>query len=154
MLKTNFTYNQINPQLNRIKNEIKPEIKNQIYRFHEPVNEFTWVNAVNNMEKFLKKRPEIIQKQLTEYFGIQDVELESFVLYPNPASDHVWLKFVADHAAFMPVFIMDLKGSIYYDAQLYCFQEGENIIRLDFDLPSGVYLVKAGGKSMKMVVSR
>ena len=154
LLKTNFTYNQICPQLNGIRNEIKPEIKNQIHRFHEPVNEFTWVNAVNNMEKFLKKRSDIILQQMTDFFGIQNIELKSFALYPNPASDHVWLKFIAAHAAFMPIFIMDLKGSIYYDAQLYCFQEGENIIRLDFDLPSGVYLVKAGGRSMKMVVSR
>lgn len=154
LLRIKFTYNQINSQLQRIRNEIKPEIKNQIHRFHDPVNELTWVNAMSNMEKFLKKRPDIILQQMTDFFGIQNLELKSFALYPNPASDHVWLKFIADHAAFMPIFIMDLKGSIYYDAQLYCFQEGENIIRLDFDLPSGVYLVKAGGKSMKMVVSR
>lgn len=152
--KNEFAYNQTSPYLTRIRNEIKPEIKNQIHRFHEPVNELTWVNAVNNMDKFLKKRPEIVWQELNEYFDFPDIELDSLSFYPNPTQGHINIRVIVDRNAILPVSITDMQGRLQEEVQLRSFQSGVNIFRLDFDLPSGLYFIRIGRKSMKMVVSR
>jgi hypothetical protein len=75
--------------------------------------------------------------------GLQDgIDNESFVVYPNPASDKLTAEFTANQSVDGVAVIKDLKGNNVLEINIL-YHVGKNILTLDLStFPNGLYLLQ------------
>ncbi|MGH1335512.1 MAG: VPS10 domain-containing protein [Aureispira sp.] len=79
------------------------------------------------------------------------VDINRFVLYPNPFSDKINLQLYAPMAAQLPYTITNTLGQILHEGTFQT-QEGVNNFALPMgDLPKGFYLFNTQGKMVKLI---
>jgi len=80
-----------------------------------------------------------------------NIDIYSFVVFPNPFKEGVSLQFHAEMEASLPFRITNLLGQTLEKGNLKC-QKGLNTFPLPMnDLPQGVYLLHAEGKMIKLI---
>ncbi len=83
----------------------------------------------------------------------EDLGLSNFTIYPNPASDRVWLEWSLEKDADLRISLLNLNGQVLLENQTLSLSQGSHRSHIDIsNLPKGMYLVRLS--SRKGVVSR
>ena len=143
-------YSKTKPILDNIEQQIRGEIQPQVERFSVPNSITEWNTACYNLHLFLRDRREEFENQTKIFFGLSDDDVD-FVCYPNPSSNG-WInvKFITDDNLLDDVVIYDINGKcVFRDSFLSI---GGGSVPISHQLSSGVYVLKIGPYSKKIVV--
>jgi hypothetical protein len=151
LLNTAFSYEVTKPIFDNIKATIIGEIPYQSERFGFPVSMDSWDVDMRRVDWFLCHRGEMIQEPLQVLvLGMPEAQQNQILCYPNPFSGELHICFDAEAFDKDEIAIYDMMGRKVF-AQPYLFTEGENHITIGPDLPSGLYLLKVGSYSQRIL---
>ena len=156
LINTYLSYNYTHLYLNKAQNLIQDEVARQSERFGKPTNMKLWNKRIEEVDKFLRQRPQILLDSLSDYFNFKDFSYKiakSIVIYPNPATNQFSIFFNADNFGITRIIIKDMQGRICYKNSLF-YAEGENRIPIQCNLRDGTYIVSIGNISKKLVIAR
>ena len=149
--ETCFSYESTWPYLEEYRNTVKGEIANQAERFVFPWHYWMWQADMDTVDVFLRNRCAVYEQELLDFLSVEESENKGFAIYPNPSSGDFCIVIDSDASATLPVELYDMKGKqvIMENKSL---QFGENILYLQTDLPSGLYLIKVGSAIKRIII--
>ena len=151
LLNTAFSYEVTKPIFDNIKATIIDEVPLQSERFGFPTNMDTWNDDMRRVDWFLFRRCEMIQEPLQMLLvGLPETQQSQFLCYPNPFSGDLHICFDSDAVGATEISIYDLFGRKVF-AQSCMLSHGYNDIMLQPNLCAGVYVLKLGCQTMKIV---
>ena len=89
--------------------------------------------------------------RLRDFFEAEDNNTNIQVLYPNPVRDELHLILWSDGFAMNDIEVFDLMGRKLY-SQKVVLMEGENYLDLSCPYASGIYVLRFGNKTQKIVI--
>ncbi len=145
-----LSYRNTEPYLKEITNRIRDEIQNQVERFHIPVSVSEWHQECGKIDEFLRDREEVFQEQTDRFFNLTN-EIDQIVCYPNPMSGgQLNIKFSQNENMFGDISIYDLTGRCVF--RDYFLKYGDKTVTIYPKLSQGVYVLRVGELSQKIVV--
>ncbi len=154
VIPKHFTYKRTKPYLDKIILLLKDEVPRQVHRFNRPQSIKERNHYCQNIDAFLGARENQFMNLTKNFFHLSDKGISTMLCYPNPLpkGERLSLRITADHDCSPWVSVYDLHGRYHY-AQYLFLTEGENTVTLPMNLPSGMYLVKIGTISQKVIVT-
>jgi len=151
LLLHRLNYSHTGPILNAMRTEIEGEVADQSYRFGFPASVSQWSEHVERIDDFLRGRNIRIMEQLEEFLGVfSGEETASFSCYPNPFSEEIHISIAADNSGANEIALYDIMGrKVFAKAVDLC--EGPNEVTIYPNLKGGVYLLKIGSRTTKIV---
>jgi hypothetical protein len=150
LVSTTFSYQNTKPYFDYIKQTLQDEVPNQIERFHCPETYSTWENyCMPVIDFFLRERPENILEALDDFVSVDQFLTSVLGCYPNPSCDEIHIGIEAEGFGAKEVVICDLLGRKVFSETVVA--ENGNEIILNPELPAGVYVLKMGGHSQRIV---
>lgn len=148
---TTFAYPNTKPYFDTIKAALQYEVPNQTHRFGSPSSYSSWLYycmaVINN---FLMDRPVSILASLNEFLSIEPLLINDFEIYPNPSYDEIHLRLDAEGLSAHEVGIFDMLGRKVF--MMPCLlKEGRNEITFNPNLSPGVYIIKVGNHTQRIV---
>lgn len=144
--RTSFYYYQL-------VNEIQGQIDNQVARFHSPQSYIKWQSAANRIRNYLKGATLDLKNELVAGLHLEESDVQEVVCYPNPCVEDLNINFQIKKSGIVPIQIVDVQGHTYYSKEFY-FEEGENQMKITTKLPTGIFLVKVGDVTQKVIILR
>ena len=103
------------------------------------------------IDQFLRERPLKIIEELNKFMvGFEESEVADFQCYPNPFSDEIHVCFEASTFGVNEINIYDVLGRKVY-GQACLLSHGINEMTLRPHLPAGVYVLKMGSLTQRIV---
>lgn len=151
---THFLTDDIVSYFDMLCGLIEAEVPRQSERFAFPQNLERWETDVNKVRSFIMTLNQVTQAELAGllHSGVAEQPFTPLV-YPNPFSDQLRLCVSSAEAKESELCIMNLLGQTLY-RKAVSLAVGENVITLETNLSSGVYLLKLGPYSSKIVCKR
>lgn len=151
--KTYFTYKKTKPYLNKIQQLLTEEIPHQAHRFNNPESLEKWNEACQKIDQFLAGREEQFWQMTHDFFQIEDDNITSMVCYPTPLhkGNPLNLLIMAKSDCSVWVSSYDLNGRLVHGQYIF-LREGENRIPISLGNRTGVYVVKVGKETCKVIV--
>lgn len=148
---TTFAYPNTKPYFDTIKAALQYEVPNQTHRFGSPISYSSWLYysmaVINN---FLMDRPVSILASLNEFLSIEPLLINDFEIYPNPSFGEIHLRLDAEGLSAHEVGIFDMMGREVF--MMPCLlKEGRNEITFNPNLSPGVYIIKVGNHTQRIV---
>ena len=148
---TTFAYPNTKPYFDTIKAALQYEVPNQTHRFGSPISYSSWLYysmaVINN---FLMDRPVSILASLNEFLSIEPLLINDFEIYPNPSFGEIHLRLDAEGLSAHEVGIFDMMGRKVF--MMPCLlKEGRNEITFNPNLSPGVYIIKVGNHTQRIV---
>ena len=143
---SNLQFESVSSIFESIVTTIAPEIPNQVHRFGNPLDYYSWDLGVSRVRGFLQER---VGNYLDAYEAYEPGKMHDyqsntndFVIYPNPTEDVVYIKMLDGRSREMRFVLWDAMGHVILSEKRYLPACQE--IVLGSGLPSGVYFVKSG----------
>ena len=154
LMMDQLNYERILPYYNALRAEVEYEIPNQCARFRFPQDVERWENDMAIVENFLFGLNGWMQTQLygfceQHHIGVDELT-SSFLCYPNPFSDEIHISFEASTLEANEINIYDMLGRKVY-GQACLLELGYNEMTLRPHLPAGVYVLKMGSRTQRIV---
>ena len=150
LASTTFSYQNTKPYYDYIYQVLLPEVPNQVERFNCPQAYSSWENyCMPVIDFFLRERPEKIIEALNNFVSVDEFLAYVFSCYPNPFSDEIHIDMEAENFGANEVIIYDLLGKMVFSKKIVA--ENSNEITLNPELPAGVYVLKVGSHSQRIV---
>lgn len=154
LMSGQLQYSYIAPYFNMLREAIRDEIPNQCQRFGFPSDVDQWERDMTHVYYFLCSLNERMLTGLLEFYeqhydGMEE-RLVSFQCYPNPFSDEIHLCFEASTLGVNEIDIYDVLGRKVY-GQACLLSHGINEMTLRPHLPAGVYVLKMGSLTQRIV---
>ena len=151
LLNTSFSNEVTSPIFEEIKLRIEPEVPLQSERFGFPESMEEWASDMAKVEYFLRARPNYVLEPLNDLLiGIpENQSVESIMCFPNPFSDEIHLRLLSDDNKVGEIAIYDVLGRKVL-SEAFSTETG-NEITLNPSLPAGVYVLKVGSHSRRIV---
>ena len=132
---------------------MKEEIPQQSYRFNNPKNITEWEEYCQDLDKFLLEREYQFWLDTKKFFHLKEDEISSVTCYPNPIRQggKLNLQITADDNCTIWISVYDLNGRYTY-GQYFFLQQGDNTVQLNMEFHSGVYFIKTGPFTKKVIV--
>ena len=102
------------------------------------------------IDYFLRERPEKIIETLSDFLSIDEPLAVAVGCYPNPFTDEIRIGVEAEGFGAEEVALYDLLGRKVF-VQPCCLNSGHNEIVLRPNVKSGVYLLKLGNLTKKVI---
>ena len=132
---------------------VEGEIASQSERFGFPESLNRWEEDMEKAEAFFRTRHAYFQGELLPYITFNDTATTTFFCAPNPAIGEFTIILQSDHNIILPLTIYDVMGRVVYTQELYVFT-GENLFPLQTRLEAGVYLVKIGEATNRLIITK
>ena len=152
LVSTVFAYENTKPYFDYIKLKLQPEVPNQMERFGSPPSSMAeWeLYCMGVIDQFLRERPVEILEELNDFLTIDEPQVAGFQCFPNPSSNEIHLLFDGEAFGKGEIAIYDLIGRKVF-AQSVTWDSGFNEITLNPDLQAGVYVLKMGSHTEKII---
>ena len=146
-----LTYENMSRYYFHIKELLTPEIGPQSFRFGNPDNFDFWNWACTLTDDFLINREETYAQEWSRFMDVdENMVIRSLFCYPNPFSDKIHIIVNAERKESKEIAIYDMMGrKVFATTCGDC--EGSNEIILHPALPAGVYVMRVGAYSTKIV---
>ena len=144
-----FVYSNTSQVFNHICDLLRPEIDAQSYRFGNPSSVAFWNYACTLTDQFLQDR---VDSYLAEWdsFVMEVPEYHTFFLcYPNPSFGEIRLRLNGETMPKGELAIFDILGQKVFSEIVVA--ENSDEITVNPDLAPGVYVLKIGGHSQRIV---
>jgi hypothetical protein len=151
--KSCFSYKKTKPYLNKIQRLLRDEIPRQSHRFNNPENLKKWEDACQIIDQFLSGRVDQFWQMTNDFFLIGDNNITSMRCYPNPltSGNPLNLLVTTEGDGSVWVSVQDLNGR-FIQGQYIFLQNGENRIPMEMGNHKGVYIVKVGKETNKVII--
>lgn len=153
LAETVLQYRNMYYYLNRIVATVQDQVGDQVARFQNPTSFDKWQSSLEHINSFLRKRELTIKFEITDYLHLEASDVQEVVCYPNPCVEDLNINFQIKKSGIMPIQIVDVQGHTYYSKEFY-FEEGENQMKITTKLPTGIFLVKVGDVTQKVIILR
>ena len=151
LLSSQFTYRVTKAYYDDAAALVRGEVPSQCERFGLPLSLGQWEYDITAVDRFLRTRVENMIDRLRDFFEAEDNNTNIQVLYPNPVSDELHLILWSDGFAMNDIEVFDLMGRKLY-SQKVVLMEGENYLDLSCPYASGIYILRFGNKTQKIVI--
>lgn len=150
--ETHFSYAATKPYLEEYRNAVSGEIAQQAQRFGFPWNYWKWQFEMDSTDMFLQRRCSIFEQELAAFLSI-DENNGTFVrtCYPNPSSGQFTFSLFCERECLLPLEVYDVRGQKVYH-EMKRVDVGENAFMLDLQLASGLYLLRLGGITERIII--
>ena len=119
------------------------EIPRQSERFGFPHSLARWKREMDTIDVFMSKRSEAFEKQMFDILSVDETQNVDFTCYPNPSKG----TFIIDLGSFADkisqIDIYDFMGRKVLTA---------NNTKIECDLPKGIYFIKIGNSTQKIII--
>ena len=153
LLHSAFAYETTKPITDEAIQTLKGEIPNQVMRFGNPESADIWERHMEAINEFLWLRMDYILAQLDDHYLSDTPQLSIDAVYPSPAQDEIRIRVDSDKTVLRDVLVFDTNGRLLSSTPSV-FGIGETEITLSVHLSSGVYVIRIGGSSKKVVIVR
>ena len=151
LASTVFSYQNTKPYFDDIKQTLKFEVPYQIERFGFPNSYSTWEwYCMAVIDRFLRERPASIIEEMNVIFAVDEEQSFALSCCPNPFSEEIGLSLEAVGFGVDEIAIYDLLGRKVF-SQPCLMHQGHNEIRLHPNLKVGVYVLKLGCHTIKII---
>ena len=148
---TTFSYHRVKPFYDYIYQALEYAVPDQIERFSSPHTLSSWENySMPVTHYFLMLRPEQVIAELNDFMSVEEPESITAECYPNPFNEEIRIKVESEGFGAKEIAVYDLMGRKVF-AQPCCLNRGLNEIVLSPDLNAGVYLMRLGDRTLKIV---
>ena len=148
---TVFDYQNTKPFFDYIKQALRFEVPNQTERFNSPSSFSTWewyCMAVINA--FLSSRPSAILEQMNEFLSVEEPTVAVLQCFPNPFTEEIHINMASDVFGAKGIGIYDMMGREVFSVPCLV-TEGQNEITLYPKLSPGIYVLKVGNHTQRIV---
>lgn len=139
-LNSTFHPDTVLGMIDRYKALYLPLVPEHIYRWHIPNDVIKWMHNTDMLTKFALQRPSHIILQLVKNFG------NAVHIYPNPTDGNFHIQHFMGESDEIKIEITSMTGTRVY-IQTIIPGNGDDI-RVEVDLPGGVYLLSVKNKNM------
>ena len=143
-----FDYETTNQFFDYAASLVRNEIPQQSARFHKPSSMTSWENGIASINSFLSNRVENMREKIHEFTTVDEYLAAAVSVYPNPTHGVINLAFNS--------FENDLSDSMIelYDSMGRLVFASDYSESFTVDLPSGLYILKIGNFTQRIVVQR
>jgi hypothetical protein len=145
-----FLYENTYPLYQSIVDTLRPNVGSHVHRFGNPTSMSAWENGNTYTNGFLSHRAETFWENWYGFVGLKEHTEVTACVFPNPSSEEIHLSFDSDAFGITEIAIYDLMGRKVY-VQQSGITQGHNDITLHPDLRAGVYVLKWGCQTIKIV---
>jgi hypothetical protein len=150
LLNTTFDYSETGQIYNHIRLAVEAEVPYQSERFAYPTSVDSWNEGMARVNWFLMRRSESILPILDGFVGVDDQMREPWTCYPNPSSSEIHIYLCTNELNANEISIYDMLGRKVY-VQSCLKTEGRIEITIQPQLEAGIYLLRIGGYTQKIV---
>ena len=145
-----FSYDFMKNYLEDYRRTTQNDIPKQSQRFGFPKSVAKWERDMDTVDKFLRNRNLYYDNELQGFFAIEENFLLNYC-YPNPSSGNFVVSFYSNINETAPVRIYDCMGRLVW-LDYNKIEPGNNIIEFNVDLTPGLYIVKLGKSTKKIII--
>lgn len=151
--KKYFTYKRTKPSLKQITRLLEDEIPQQSQRFNNPKNVREWERSCHEIDLFLLERENRFWQDTKNFFHLKEDAISSVTCYPNPIRQgrSLNLQIATEDDCTVWASVYDMNGR-YINGQYFFLLKGDNTLQLDMDFLSGIYFIKMGSYTKKVIV--
>lgn len=151
LVYSTLSYQNTKPYFDYIKASLTNEVPNQSHRFGSPISYSSWLYySMRVIDEFLSERPEAIIESLNGFLSIEQATTLDLHCYPNPFSSELHINIVTDSFGTNEICIYDMLGRRVF-AMPCLLYNGNNEIVLHPQLEAGIYLLRTGNYTQKIV---
>lgn len=144
-----FLYENTFPIYHDIVEALRPNIESQRHRFGYPSSIGDWEYGNDRINEYLEHRVENYLVEWEYFTDLPEYMEEMVSVYPNPSSGEIHLRFNAESTSDVWIAIYDVLGRKVFSKTVGADYGDE--ITLNPELPAGVYVLKVGGHSQRIV---
>ena len=145
-----FLYENTYPLYQSIVDTLRPNVGSHVHRFGNPTSMSAWENGNTYTNGFLSHRAETFWENWYGFVGLKEHTEVTASVSPNPFSDEFQISFDADASGATEIAIYDLMGGKVF-VMPYDVYAGNNQITLNPNLSAGVYVLRIGGRTQRIV---
>lgn len=153
LLNSAFSVPYLQSVWNDYRQTVENEIASQSERFGFPKNITQWNDDMEKTVEFFRTRNDYFQQEILSFISIEDTVTTSFVCAPNPSSGSFRIIIRSNDNIILPMAIYDVTGRLVYTKDLYVFAS-ENAIPIQTQLSAGLYLVKIGDVTNRLIITK
>lgn len=152
--KSYFSYKETGNYYREIYNIIDPVVAMQGARFNIPSSRDYWKVQMHMIDEFLRTRPDKFMKMTSDFFHFPDEEqFTNLTCYPNPihCNEKLQIRFESTAFGIGAIDIYQINGQPIHHSDFFYFI-GSNEISVVTHLTAGIYIVKVGNSTQKIIV--
>ena len=130
---------------------VEDEVPAQAERFGFPTSMQRWQADMDSVEVFFAKRAQTFGRELQDELSCAESVFHDVVVYPNPTNGVFFVGLEAETSVLVPVEIFNVMGQRVH-SEVRFFISGHNAVRIETTLRPGLYLVKVGELSKRIVI--
>ena len=147
---TFFSYGFLKSVLDEYWNQVKGEVERQYHRFHFPWSVNRCYADVEKADEFMRLRDQYFMEELSPYLDVKENNLAVVSCHPNPFTDEVQIMLDVEQSGAVELAIYDVMGRKVF-AEACHLVEGANVFTIHPKLSAGLYVLKLGGHSQRIV---
>ena len=145
-----LAYERLSLHYQWVREQMYPEIEAQSFRFGNPPHLGFWNWACTLTDGFLSTREETYLAEWTNFVGLNEQGKVSLTCYPNPSNGVIHVFFESDVADRCEISMYDMMGRKVF-MRSCSLDYGYNDLVIQPNVPAGVYVLKVGGHSQRIV---
>ena len=145
-----LSYERMSLHYHWIREKMYSEIGAQSFRFGNPPHLDFWNWACSLTDAFLSTREEAYLAEWSGFVGLNEQEMAALACYPNPSNGEIHVSFESDVAGPCEISMRDMMGRNIFMQSCY-LDCGYNVLVIHPNVPAGVYVLKVGGHSQRVV---
>ena len=136
-----FGYETTSQYFEYAANLVRDESPQQSERFNKPSSLASWEHNISFIDNFLLDRVENMRDKIQEFLGIDELYADAISVYPNPTHGDINLTTSLPN---LEIEFYDITGRLVFSRH---YSESFKV-----GLPAGVYLLKIGNHTQRIVV--
>ena len=148
LYSTTFAYSSTSQHLRLAQQEVAPEVTWQSERFHMPTDSTSWLNAIEQIDDFLRLRPNYFVQQMERLILTTSEGEHDYHLFPNPAHQQAFLQVSGSSSGWVQYLIYDMNGRQVKVQSIFVIPQ-PTVFTIDLsDLAAGVYVLRLSSSNM------
>ena len=145
-----LSYENTFPIHHDIVETLRPNVESHMHRFGIPASMSEWENGNAMIDGFLYSRFETFWDGWNVFVGLPQYSEERSSVFPNPFSDELHISIDTYNSGAHDIAIYDMLGRKVFSQQCR-FAAGGNSVTINPQLPTGIYFLKVGSLTQKII---
>ena len=145
-----LTYERLSLHYHWVREQMYSEIEAQSFRFGNPSYLSFWNWACTLTDDFLSTREETYWSEWSDFVGLNEQGMVSLTCYPNPSNEEIHVFFESEIPGPCEISMYDMMSRKVF-MQSWSLDYGYNDLIIQPNVPAGIYVLKVGGHSQRIV---